>query len=156
MKACGNTCTARTSNCGARTTFRSIPVLVFDQFEELFSRSGGNVELITQVFDGLADLIENRIPADIASAAAGPQRSRLDLSSQRYRVVLSFREDFLPEVRTWEPKVPSLLRNYLRLEPHVSRSCDRGCRGRRHGTSLLTVLRPSSSTSSGDSTRPPT
>src|SRR4029077_5299773 len=62
-------------------------------------------------------LIENRIPADIASATAGPQRSRLDLSSQRYRIVLSFREDFLPEVRTWEPKVPSLLRNYLRLEP---------------------------------------
>ena len=97
--------------------FPLTPVLVFDQFEELFSRSGGNLELITQVFDGLADLIENRIPAEIASATAGPRRSRLDLSSQRYRVVLSFREDFLPEVRTWEPKVPSLLRNYLRLDP---------------------------------------
>ena len=97
--------------------FPLTPVLVFDQFEELFSRSGGKVELIAQVFDGLADLIENRIPADIARATDGPRRSRLDLLSQGYRVVLSFREDFLPEVRTWEAKVPSLLRNYLRLDP---------------------------------------
>lgn len=97
--------------------FPLTPVLVFDQFEELFSRSGGNIELIKQVFDDLADLIENRIPAEIASAAAGSMRSRLELRSQRYRVVLSFREDFLPEVRTWEQKVPSLLRNCLRLEP---------------------------------------
>jgi WD40 repeat protein len=93
------------------------PVLVFDQFEELFSRGGSNVELIQQVFDGLADLIENRIPAEIASNAPGPGRLRLDLLSQRYRIVLSFREDFLSEVRTWEQKVPSLLRNCLRLDP---------------------------------------
>ena len=92
-------------------------VLVFDQFEELFSRSGGSVELIKQVFDGLADLIENRIPAEITDEAAGTRRSQLNLLSQHYRVVLSFREDFLPEVRTWERQVPSLLRNYLRLDP---------------------------------------
>ena len=101
----------------SQNNFPLTPVLVFDQFEELFSRGGSNVELVKEVFDGLADLIENRIPADIASAAAGPRRARLDLLSQRYRIVLSFREDFLPEVRTWEQKVPSLLRNYLRLDP---------------------------------------
>jgi WD40 repeat protein len=93
------------------------PVLIFDQFEELFSRSGGNVETIQQVFDGLADLIENRIPAELASDAARSRRLRLHLREQRYRIVLSFREDFLPEVRTWEQKVPSLLRHSLRLEP---------------------------------------
>ena len=97
--------------------FPLTPVLVFDQFEELFSRSGGNVELIGKVFDALADLIENRIPAEFAGVAAGPRRSRLDLLNQRYRIILSFREDFLPEVKTWERKVPSLLRNYLRLDP---------------------------------------
>ena len=101
----------------SRDNFLLTPVLVFDQFEELFSRGGSNVELIQQVFDGLADLIENRIPTEIASEVPGPGRLRLDLLSQRYRIVLSFREDFLPEVRTWEPKVPSLLRNCLRLDP---------------------------------------
>ena len=102
--------------------FPLIPVLVFDQFEELFSRTGGNVELIRQVFNELADLIENRIPPELASKTAGQKRARLDLLSQKYRVVLSFREDFLPEIRTWEKQVPSLLRNYLRLEP-MSREC---------------------------------
>ena len=101
----------------SRDNFLLTPVLVFDQFEELFSRGGSNVELIQQVFDGLADLIENRIPTEIASEVPGPRRLRLDLLSQRSRIVLSFREDFLPEVRTWEPKVPSLLRNCLRLDP---------------------------------------
>ncbi len=102
--------------------FPLTPVLVFDQFEELFSRSGGNEEFIQRVFNGLADLIENRIPAELASEAAGAKRSRLDLLSQRYCLVLSFREDFLPEMRAWERKVPSLLRNYLRLTP-MSRHC---------------------------------
>lgn len=97
--------------------FPLTPVLVFDQFEELFSRTGGNFELIKQVCFGLADLIENRIPSELANETAGERRSRLDLLSQHYRLVLSFREDFLPEVKTWEKQVPSLLRNYLRLEP---------------------------------------
>jgi WD40 repeat protein len=93
------------------------PVLVFDQFEELFSRSGGNVDLISRVFDDLADLIENRIPAEVAAETAGDRRSHLDLFTQHYRIVLSFREDFLPEMRRWEKQVPSLLKSYLRLEP---------------------------------------
>lgn len=97
--------------------FPVIPVLIFDQFEEVFSRSGGNSELIQQVFYGLADLVENRIPADIASEAGECLQSDLDLRSQRYRIVLSFREDFLPEVRAWEQNMPSLLSNCLRLEP---------------------------------------
>jgi WD40 repeat protein len=97
--------------------FLLTPVLVLDQFEELFSRSSGNPELIAQICDGLADLIENRIPTDVAGDSSRSRRSRLDLLSQRYRVVISFREDFLPDIRTWEHKVPSLLRHYLRLDP---------------------------------------
>jgi len=98
--------------------FPLTPVLVFDQFEELFSRNDGDTKRIEQFLDGLGDLIENRIPVELRSDAAKPKRSKLDLLTQRYRIVLSFREDFLPQVRAaWERKVPSLLRNYLRLEP---------------------------------------
>jgi hypothetical protein len=97
--------------------FPLTPVLVFDQFEELFSSSVGNSDRTQQILDRLGDLIENRIPVELCSDAAKAKRSKLDLLSQRYRMVLSFREDFLPQVRTWEKKVPSLLRNYLRLEP---------------------------------------
>jgi WD40 repeat protein len=102
--------------------FPLVPVLIFDQFEELFSRTGGNAQLIRKVFNDLADLIENRIPAEVASETAGARRSRLDLLTQHYRVLLSFREDYLPDVRTWEKQVPSLLRNTLRLDP-MSRDC---------------------------------
>lgn len=101
----------------SKDNFPLIPVLVFDQFEELFSRSGGNPELIKQVFVDLANLIENRIPAEIGNEAGSSKRALLDLRSQRYRVVLSFREDFLPDMRAWEKMLPSLLRNCLRLEP---------------------------------------
>ena len=101
----------------SKDNFPLTPVLVLDQFEELFSRTGGNAELIGHVFEDLADLIENRIPPELANEDARARRARLDLLSQRYCVVLSFREDFLPTIRTWEKQVPSLLRNYLRLEP---------------------------------------
>ena len=39
------------------------------------------------------------------------------MRGQRYKVVLSFREDFLPEVEGWETELPSLMRNRLRLLP---------------------------------------
>lgn len=96
--------------------FPLTPVLVFDQFEELFTHRSSDVELITNVMYSFADLIENRFPPEVINEA-GTVRSSLDLSSQRYRIILSFREDFLPEVQAWEQKVPSLMKNYLRLNP---------------------------------------
>lgn len=98
--------------------FLLTPVLVLDQFEELFSRSGSDRERIQAVFDGLADLIENRIPTTLADALGdSATRAGLDINTQPYRIVLSFREDFLPEIEGWKDKVPSLLRNRLRLLP---------------------------------------
>jgi len=91
------------------------PVLVLDQFEELFSRSGGNMQRISEVFDALADLAENRLERGVADSRRG--RDGLDLIGQRYRMLLSFREDFLPDIRAWQRQVPSLLRNDLRLVP---------------------------------------
>src|SRR5215510_6516488 len=94
------------------------PVLVFDQFEELFTQGGFDVERVRHVCHELADLIENRIPAEITSNEDGRRAAaRLDVFSQRYRVVLSFREDFLPDIKNWERDVPSLLKNWQQLQP---------------------------------------
>lgn len=96
------------------------PVLVFDQFEELFTAAGARGQRaprVASVFDALADLLENRIPTHPVTAGTGGRHARLDLATQRYRVVLTFREDFLPDIETWTDKVPSLLRNRLRLLP---------------------------------------
>jgi hypothetical protein len=102
--------------------FLLIPVLVFDQFEELFSGAVGDTERVQQVRNSLADLMDNRIPVELASEEAGEKRSQLNLLSQNYRIVLSFREDYLPDLKSWEMNIPSLLRNYLRLEP-MTRQC---------------------------------
>ncbi len=94
------------------------PVLVFDQFEEIFSHGQENAEHMQSTFNTLADLIENRIPKDLAGGNANRDVfSKLDLMRQHYRVVLSFREDFLPEIEGWKEQVPSLLRNRMRLLP---------------------------------------
>src|SRR5690606_9835318 len=92
--------------------------LVFDQFEELFSHNRDTPLRIEAIFDPIADLVENRIPAELAGGALGRERrSQLDLRAQPYRVVLSFREDFLPEIEAWTHKLPSLLGKRLRLLP---------------------------------------
>lgn len=99
------------------------PVLVFDQFEEVFAGANPDLPPPRVLCHGLADLIENKLPADFASGSVDkPLMDKLDLLSQRYRVVLSFREDFLPALKNWERDVPSLLKNWCQLKP-MSREC---------------------------------
>lgn len=95
------------------------PLFVFDQFEEVFTLGAGNATAVAQFRTDLADLIENRMPAGLAarvqeheSASAG-----LSLDNQRYKILLSFREDFLPAMEGWKRDIPSLIRNRLRLLP---------------------------------------
>ena len=79
--------------------FPLTPVLVFDQFEEVFSR-GGSAAHISAVLEGLADLVGDRLPAALAEDREAVRR--LNLQAQQYRVVLSFRSDFLADVEGWE------------------------------------------------------
>jgi WD40 repeat protein len=95
-----------------------IPLFVFDQFEEAFTLGAENADAIERLRLDLADLIENRIPADLAQRIeTGASVEHLDLRGQRYTVLISFREDFLPEVEGWKAELPSLMRNRLRLLP---------------------------------------
>ncbi|ALL69746.1 hypothetical protein K788_0006179 (plasmid) [Paraburkholderia caribensis MBA4] len=91
-----------------------IPVFVLDQFEEVFSRTGDR-QALAPLVDRLGDLLENRIPSAIASDKA--KLASLDVIRCRYRFVVSFREDYLPDLRAWEPRLPSLLRQSMRLLP---------------------------------------
>ncbi|AMY10833.1 putative protein containing caspase domain protein [Luteitalea pratensis] len=95
------------------------PVLVLDQFEEVFTLGAENPTGIGRLRVDLADLIENRMPAEWARRLAQGEvaEDELSLDSQRYKVILSFREDFLPAIEGWRREVPSLLRNRLRLLP---------------------------------------
>ena len=97
--------------------FALTPVLVFDQFEELLVPLKVGSERTQQLLNDLGNLVDNRIPPSLEAEDAGPARARLDMRSQRYRVVLSFREDFLPDLKAWERRIPTLGRDFLRLEP---------------------------------------
>jgi len=94
------------------------PVFVLDQFEEVFTlgkRAGGGVA--DALRDRLADLAENRIPAQLAQRAERGEALQLDVHAQPYKIVLSLREDFLPDLEGWMQAMPSLRRNRMRLTP---------------------------------------
>jgi len=95
------------------------PLFVFDQFEEVLTLGAENASAIRQLRIDLANLIENRIPDVLAKSIRnnGLIAHALALDSQRYKVLLSFREDFLAALEGWKRDVPSILRNRLRLLP---------------------------------------
>jgi eukaryotic-like serine/threonine-protein kinase len=95
------------------------PLFVFDQFEEVFTLGTENPAGIARLRIDLADLIENRLPAALADSVERNEAAgeALSLDSQRYKVLLSFREDFLPALEGWKRNLPSILRNRLRLLP---------------------------------------
>jgi hypothetical protein len=95
-----------------RDNFPVTPVLVFDQFEELFSR-GASAAHVSKVLESLADLVGDRLPAPLAGKREAVRQ--LNLQAQQYRVVLSFRSDFLAEVEAWEKQANLPRRESLHL-----------------------------------------
>lgn len=96
------------------------PVLVLDQFEEIFtlgqeteSARARSVAFLAQ----LGDLVENRPPENINQALeADPSEARrFDFKSAAVKLVLSFREDFLAEIEGLKEQMPSLMYNRFRL-----------------------------------------
>lgn len=92
--------------------FPLTPVLVFDQFEEVFSR-GASAEHMNAVLETMADLAGDRLPAPMAQNREAVRR--LNLQSQQYRLVLSFRSDFLADVEAWEKQANLPRRESLHL-----------------------------------------
>lgn len=96
------------------------PVVVLDQFEEVFTLGQEN-KAATEAVDAfrvqLGDLVENRVPEEILRAVAGDDRVRwLDRPSE-VRVVLSLREEYLPHLEGWRRELPSVMQNRIRLTP---------------------------------------
>lgn len=96
-----------------------IPVLVFDQFEEIFTL--GNAPAVRAkrlpFLRELADLIENRPPASLERKLED-EPSRIDtilFAKQDHRILLSLREDYLPQLEGLKPLAPSIMENRQRL-----------------------------------------
>jgi WD40 repeat protein len=97
------------------------PVLVFDQFEEIFTlgRHSAAAEARANAFiDELADLVEGRMPAPIAARLEADPNAAADYDFARrgFKVVLSFREDYLPDFEGLRSKIRAVLQNRMRLQ----------------------------------------
>ena len=95
------------------------PVLVFDQFEEIFTLGGAMPAAVDRLREDLADLAENRIPAALADRLCerAPVEVGLDVQARPYKMVIALREDFLADLEEWRLSMPSLRRNRMRLLP---------------------------------------
>lgn len=94
------------------------PVLAFDQFEEIFTLTGAGSQDARRAFiEELADLIECRTPRAVAASleADETESSRYDFGKQTCKVVLSFREDYLPDFEGLRRQIPSIMTNRMRL-----------------------------------------
>jgi hypothetical protein len=97
----------------------SPPVLIFDQFEEIFTltttkeRQAEAMELFRQ----LADLVENRPPQAVQDRILRDRRlaREYDLGPSPIRVVITLREDFLSHLESYNKLMPSLMRNRMAI-----------------------------------------
>ncbi|MGE5342343.1 MAG: eIF2A-related protein [Candidatus Omnitrophota bacterium] len=91
------------------------PVLVFDQFEELFTlgKEHPQRELL---IDALSDLIEDQIPAAVKERILKREGVFHYLRSQvAVRVVFGLREDYLPHMNALKTRIPSIHRVMFRV-----------------------------------------
>lgn len=97
-----------------------LPLLIFDQFEEIFTLGqaddAGKLRA-RQFLEELADLVENRAPASLEArmekddgAAEGFDFARAD-----YRVLIALREDYLAHLESLNGIMPSIPENRMRL-----------------------------------------
>jgi hypothetical protein len=96
------------------------PVLVLDQFEEIFTLAQETEAAPARSASFLAelsDLVENRPPAAVRQALeADPAAARrFDFKRGTVKLVVSFREDFLAEMEGLKARMPSLMYNRFRL-----------------------------------------
>ncbi|HEX7327746.1 MAG TPA: hypothetical protein VF428_04315 [Casimicrobiaceae bacterium] len=97
-----------------------IPLLIFDQFEEIFtlaqSDDAGRAKA-AEFIDELADLVENRPPRALEEAidADDALAERFDFERTDYRVLIALREDYLAQLESVKAKMPSVTQNRMRL-----------------------------------------
>jgi hypothetical protein len=97
-----------------------MPLLVFDQFEEIFTLGSvdpNRAQATGTLVEQLADLAEGRPPARLkARLDEHPDETRqFSFSRHHYKILLSIREDFLPDLEALRTRMPALALNRLRL-----------------------------------------
>jgi hypothetical protein len=98
------------------------PILVFDQFEEIFTLAKSNLRFasieLPAFWEEMSDLIENNIPEKLKPKFLD-QKDKIEYNykKQKAKIVFSFREEYLPEFESITSKIPSLKYSRFRLLP---------------------------------------
>src|SRR5262249_20088025 len=97
------------------------PVIVLDQFEEVFTLGQRTEATSTRVSNFASELeavLEHRPPESVrARLEANPDSAQqYDLRRRGVKFVITLREDFLADLDPWRERMPSLLPNRFRLE----------------------------------------
>jgi formylglycine-generating enzyme required for sulfatase activity len=113
------------------------PLLIFDQFEEVFTlgqRDRSRAQATNTFLTELADLVEARPPVQLKSRLEMEPPNKKDSEAERfafdrhrYKVLMSLREDFLPDLEGLGERMGSVAHNRFRL-------------GRMNGVAALQVV----------------
>ena len=93
------------------------PVLIFDQFEEIYTRGEHRRADVESFREALAELVENRPPESLNERIQQDPDlvDRVVFEEVGCKILLSLREDFLSQLERWRPVMPSLIDNRLEL-----------------------------------------
>jgi hypothetical protein len=99
-----------------------IPLLIFDQFEEIFTLAQSDDfgrARAAHFISELADLVENRPPKEFEAKLEEDESAaeRFDFTRSDYRVLIALREDYLAPLEGLKKDIPSISQNRLRLAP---------------------------------------
>jgi len=97
-----------------------IPLLIFDQFEEIFTLAQSDDfgrRRAAQFLQDLADLVENRPPAALEARMDSDDAAveKFDFTRSDYRVLIALREDYLAHLEGVKGTMPSIGQNRMRL-----------------------------------------
>lgn len=99
-----------------------IPLLIFDQFEEIFTLAQADDDgrqRAAAFIDALSELVENRPSAALEAKLDDDDvaAERFDFARSDYRVLISLREDYLAHLEALKGGMPSITQNRMRLAP---------------------------------------
>lgn len=96
------------------------PLLIFDQFEEIFTLGQDDDfgrKRAAQFIEDLADLVENRPPKSLEAMLEVEESlvERFDFNRADYRILIALREDYLAHLEGLKGQMPSITQNRMRL-----------------------------------------
>src|SRR5438105_2395493 len=97
-----------------------IPLLIFDQFEEIFTLAQTDDfgrKRAAEFIEDLADLVENRAPKALEARIEQDESAaeRFDFTRSDYRILIALPEDYLAHLEALKDVMPSITQNRMRL-----------------------------------------